>query len=71
MVCLVIGLKLYTQWVLKPMFDYKNSDGNCHLRLVTLENLPHMITPQMVELSWSFLRRFCRKSDGSIVERDN
>lgn len=61
---------IYTMGFEAYVSDYKNSDGNYYLRLVTLENLPHMITPQMVELSWSFLRRFCRKSDGSIVERD-
>lgn len=48
--------------------DLKNIDGKWHLRFVTLENLPHMISPQMAELSWSFLRRFSRNSDGSIAE---
>lgn len=46
--------------------DMQNVDGRWHLRFVTLENLPHMISPQMAELSWSFLRRFAR--DGKSGE---
>ncbi len=48
--------------------DVQNVDGKWHLRFATLENLPHMITPDMAELSWSFLRRFRRLKDGSIEE---
>lgn len=49
--------------------DIQNVDGKWHLRFVTLENLPHMISPQMAELSWSFLRRFARdKKTGEIKE---
>lgn len=61
---------IYTMGFEAYVSDFKNNDGNYHLRLVTLENLPHMITPQMVELSWSFLRRFSRNKDGIIIERD-
>ena len=50
--------------------DIYNVEGKCHLRLVTLENLPHMISPQMAELGWTFLRRFAREADGSITELD-
>ena len=48
--------------------DVHNNEGKHHLRFVSLDNLPHMITPQMAELSWEFLRRFARKEDGSIAE---
>ena len=49
--------------------DYKNRDNKWHLRLVSLQNLPHMISPAMFELSWSFLRRFARDSaTGRIIE---
>ena len=49
--------------------DMQNVDGRWHLRFVTLENLPHMISPQMAELSWSFLRRFARdRKSGEIRE---
>ena len=48
--------------------DVKNNDGKFYLRFVTLDNLPHMITPQMAELSWEFLRRFARDENGAIVE---
>ena len=48
--------------------DVYNNAGKHHLRFVSLDNLPHMITPQMAELSWEFLRRFARDEDGRIVE---
>lgn len=49
--------------------DIQNVDGNWHLRFVTIENLPHMIAPQMAELAWSFMRRFARDSEtGAIIE---
>jgi pimeloyl-ACP methyl ester carboxylesterase len=40
--------------------DIRNQEGRYHLRLVSSENMPHMVTPFMLELSWSFLRRFAR-----------
>lgn len=51
--------------------DVQNTDGNWRLRFVSLENLPHMISPQMAELSWEFLRRFARDENGKIVEIQN
>ena len=48
--------------------DVDNNEGAHHLRFATLDNLPHMITPQMAELSWEFLRRFARDENGRIVE---
>lgn len=48
--------------------DVQNEVGKWQLRFVSLENLPHMISPQMAELSWEFLRRFARGEDGQIVE---
>lgn len=49
--------------------DLKNTDGKWHLRFVTIGNCPHMIMPQMAELSWEFLRRFSRSTQtGEIVE---
>ncbi len=59
---------VYTMGFEAYISDLQNVDGNWHLRFVTLENLPHMISPQMAELSWSFLRRFAREEDGSITE---
>lgn len=50
--------------------DLQNNEGRWHLRMVTVENLPHMISPVMAELSWSFLRRFARSpEDGAILDR--
>ena len=48
--------------------DVYNNAGKHHLRFAALDNLPHMITPQMAELSWEFLRRFARNENGRIVE---
>jgi hypothetical protein len=49
--------------------ELKNKDGDWHLSFVTVENLPHMISPQFAELSWSFMRRFSRDKDtGQIIE---
>ncbi len=51
--------------------DVQNEDKKWHLRFISIENLPHMITPQMAELSWEFLRRFARDEDGQIIELNN
>lgn len=48
--------------------DVYNNAGKHHLRFASLDNLPHMISPQMAELSWEFLRRFARDENGAIVE---
>lgn len=50
--------------------DIKNTDGNYHLRIVALGNMTHTITPMMIDLSWSFLRRFAKdRKSGACVER--
>lgn len=52
--------------------DIQNIDGKWHLRFATLQNMPHMISPQMAELSWSFLRRFARdRATGAIIELED
>lgn len=48
--------------------DLKNDDGNWYLRFISIENLPHMMSPQMAELSWEFLRRFSRDENGKITD---
>lgn len=49
--------------------DVKNVDGKYHLRMVALGNMPHTVTPAMIQLSWSFLRRFARNLEtGEIIE---
>jgi len=48
--------------------DIKNIDGNYHLRMVALGNMPHTVTPAMLQLAWSFLRRFARDPEtGKII----
>jgi len=48
--------------------DIQNLEGKWHLRCVTLMNMPHMITPQMPDLLYNYLRRFVRADDGSVKE---
>lgn len=49
--------------------DYQNEDGKWIFRYASIENTPHMIMPQMAELSWEFLRRFARDPEtGESIE---
>lgn len=49
--------------------DIKNVDGKYHLRIVALGNMPHTITPTMINLTWSYVRRFARNQEtGATVE---
>ena len=43
--------------------DYLSPDGRCRFRYASIENTPHMIMPQMAELSWEFCRRFARNNE--------
>ncbi len=43
--------------------DYFNQDGTNTFRYAAIENTPHMIMPQMAELSWEFCRRFARNRE--------
>lgn len=49
--------------------DVTNIDGNNHLRVVTSENMPHTVTPFMIDITWNFLRKFSRNQEtGEIIE---
>jgi hypothetical protein len=49
--------------------DIKNNDGKYHLRIVAMENMPHIPVPLMTTLSWNFLRRFARNQEtGECIE---
>jgi len=49
--------------------DYRNEDGRWLFRYISIENTPHMIMPQMAELSWEFVRRFARdRETGKTIE---
>lgn len=49
--------------------DFRNEDGKWFFRYISLENTPHMIMPQMAELSWEFIRRFARNTEtGETIE---
>lgn len=59
----VMGSEVY-------LSDFYRADGKCYFRYISLENTPHMIMPQMAELSWEFLRRFARNTEtGEVIER--
>lgn len=40
--------------------DVTNVEGKNHLRIVSSENMPHTVTPFMIDVSWNYLRRFAR-----------
>jgi hypothetical protein len=49
--------------------DFCNDNGKWYFRYISLENTPHMIMPQMADLSWEFLRRFARDiKTGETIE---
>jgi hypothetical protein len=49
--------------------DILNNEGKCHLRIAASENMPHTVTPVMIDISYSFLRRFTRNREtGKITE---
>ncbi|MCC8102965.1 MAG: hypothetical protein LIP11_12155 [Clostridiales bacterium] len=49
--------------------DIRNRDGRYLLRMVGIENLPHVPSPSMLDLAWDFVRRFRRDPEtGSIEE---
>ena len=46
-----------------------NEKGKEYLRLVTVDNLPHITTPMTPSLSWSYMRRFARNTaTGELIE---
>lgn len=49
--------------------DYQREDGKWYFRYISIENTPHMIMPQMAELSWEYIRRFARDNEtGEVIE---
>jgi poly(3-hydroxybutyrate) depolymerase len=60
---------LYAEGFEHYIADIRNLDGNFHLRVVKIEGMPHVTTPFMQSLSWSFMRRFARDpGTGNILE---
>jgi pimeloyl-ACP methyl ester carboxylesterase len=50
--------------------DHYDTLGRLRLRLVTLDNLPHMCAPQMPGLAWDFVRRFAKDPNtGAVIDR--
>jgi pimeloyl-ACP methyl ester carboxylesterase len=51
------------------LVDHLDTCGRLRLRLIALENMPHMPAPQMPALAWDFLRRFHRDpATGEIID---
>ena len=49
--------------------DYQDENGRWLYRYASMDNTPHMIMPQMAELSWEFMRRFARNTEtGESIE---
>lgn len=49
--------------------DIQNTDGKYHLRIASSENMPHTVTPCMVNLAWSYIRRFARNLEtGEVID---
>lgn len=63
------GLDCWFDGITHCAVDIKNVDGKYHLRVASSENMPHTVTPSMIDLSWSFLRQFARDTEtGKIIE---
>ena len=49
--------------------EIKNNEGRYHLCIVGIDNIPHVPTASMVDLAWSWIRRFARDRDsGKVIE---
>lgn len=63
------GLDFWFDGIAHYMVDVKNVDGKYHLRVASSENMPHTVTPCMVDLSWSFIRNFARDLEtGAVID---
>ncbi|MGM9522777.1 MAG: hypothetical protein ACI3VB_09930 [Oscillospiraceae bacterium] len=60
---------LYLDGVNHYIGDIKNNNGKYHLRMVGIDNLPHLPSPSMIDLAWSFMKRFKRdRETGEVIE---
>ncbi len=48
--------------------EINNVEGKPHLCLMLSQNMPHTTTPFMLEMAWSFLRRFSRNLETGEIE---
>ena len=63
------GMDCWFDGIEHYMVDVKNVDGKYHLRVASSENMPHTVTPCMVDLSWSYLRQFARDPEtGAVID---
>lgn len=63
------GLDCWFDGVEHYMVDVRNVDGKYHLRVASSQNMPHTVTPCMVDLSWSYIRSFARDlQTGEVID---
>lgn len=48
--------------------DFKNNEGRYHFRLLSVRDMPHMLTPTFAPFAWSFMRRFRRDPETGKIE---
>lgn len=49
--------------------DFRNMDGNYHLRVVAEGNTPHLCTSSGLMLAWSYLRQFARDTKAGTIQQ--
>lgn len=63
------GMDCWFDGIQHYMVDVKNLEGKYHLRVASSENIPHTVTPSMIDMSWSFLRQFARDpKTGNVID---
>ena len=60
------GTDFWLDGVTHYQVDVKNTDGKYHLRVASSENMPHTVTPCMIDLAWSYIRRFSRDTETGV-----
>lgn len=48
--------------------DLRDDRGRCYLRMVGLENMPHLPTPAMLNLAWEFMSRYSRDPETGKIK---
>lgn len=65
------GMTVWSDGFENYILDIQNKAGRYHLRVASTQNMPHTVTPPMIDLAWGFLRQFARDLDsGAVIELD-
>jgi hypothetical protein len=63
------GMTIWSDGFANYVLDIRNKAGQYHLRVASTENMPHTVTPPMIDMAWGFLRQFARDLDsGAVIE---